>query len=147
MDPVSFDFTNNFGKMHLLVALLTHLLTTGGTARHVIHGIVGCLVLLRYQKYGNMALSSTAVTIKLIYLGFDPFVIFKLLDLSHYLLDESRIYAIAKSSRTCRTMLLSSCNTAGVFLRPKGITLNAKNHLLYANAVFSLLSSSSYICQ
>ena len=30
MDPVSYDFTNNFGKMPLLVALLTHLLATGG---------------------------------------------------------------------------------------------------------------------
>ena len=30
MDPVSYDFTNNFEKMPLLVALLTHLLATGG---------------------------------------------------------------------------------------------------------------------
>ena len=30
MDPVSYDFTNNFGKMPLLVALLTHLLAAGG---------------------------------------------------------------------------------------------------------------------
>ena len=29
MDPVSYDFTNDFGKMPYLVALLTHLLTTG----------------------------------------------------------------------------------------------------------------------
>ena len=30
MDPVIFDFTNNFGNMPLLVVLLTHLLATGG---------------------------------------------------------------------------------------------------------------------
>ena len=30
MDPVSYDFTNNFGKMPLSMALLTHLLATGG---------------------------------------------------------------------------------------------------------------------
>ena len=30
MDPVSYAFTNNFGKMPFLVALLTHLLATGG---------------------------------------------------------------------------------------------------------------------
>ena len=30
MDPVSYDFTENFGKMPLLVAFLTHLLKTGG---------------------------------------------------------------------------------------------------------------------
>ena len=43
MDPVSYDFTNNFGKIPLLVALLTHLLPKGGMARRLIHGIVGCL--------------------------------------------------------------------------------------------------------
>ena len=30
MDPVSSDCTNNFGKMPLLAALLTHLLAIGG---------------------------------------------------------------------------------------------------------------------
>ena len=30
MDPASYDFTNNFEKMFLLVALLMDLLTTGG---------------------------------------------------------------------------------------------------------------------
>ena len=30
MDPASYDFTNNFEKMSLLVALLMDLLTTGG---------------------------------------------------------------------------------------------------------------------
>ena len=30
MDPFSNDFTNNFGKMPLLVALLTHEFATGG---------------------------------------------------------------------------------------------------------------------
>ena len=30
MDPVSNDFTNNFGKMTLLVVLLTHILAKGG---------------------------------------------------------------------------------------------------------------------
>ena len=30
MDPVSYDLTNNFGKMPLLVVLLTYLLATGG---------------------------------------------------------------------------------------------------------------------
>ena len=43
MDPVSHDFTNNFGKMPLLVAVLTHLLATGGDGRKCLHGIVGCL--------------------------------------------------------------------------------------------------------
>ena len=44
MDPVSYDFTNNFGKMLLFVSLFTHLLETGGMARYAIHGIVSCLV-------------------------------------------------------------------------------------------------------
>ena len=43
MVPVSYDCTNNFGKMPLLVALLMHSLAMGEMARHVIHGIVGCL--------------------------------------------------------------------------------------------------------
>ena len=44
MDPVSYDFINNFQKMPLTVALLTHLLATGGDgARHALHGIIGCL--------------------------------------------------------------------------------------------------------
>ena len=46
MDPVSYDFTNNFGNMPLLVTLLTHSLATGGggaMAKHVIHDIAGCL--------------------------------------------------------------------------------------------------------
>ena len=43
MDPASYDCTNNFGKKPLLVALLTHILAIGEMARHVIHGIVGCL--------------------------------------------------------------------------------------------------------
>ena len=30
MDPVSYDFTKNLGKMPLTVALSTHLLATGG---------------------------------------------------------------------------------------------------------------------
>ena len=33
MDPISYNFTNNFGKMPLLVALLTHLLATGGDGK------------------------------------------------------------------------------------------------------------------
>ena len=43
MDPVSYDCTNNFGKMPLLEALLMHSLAIGEMARHVIHGIIGCL--------------------------------------------------------------------------------------------------------
>ena len=46
MDPVSYDCTNNFGKMPLLVALLTHKLAIGGdgqTCYTSLHGIVGCL--------------------------------------------------------------------------------------------------------
>ena len=41
IDPVSDYFTKNFRKSPLLVVLLTHLLAE--MARHVIHGIVGCL--------------------------------------------------------------------------------------------------------
>ena len=43
MDPFSYDCTDNFGKIPLLLTLLTHLLAIGGMSRHVIHGIVGCL--------------------------------------------------------------------------------------------------------
>ena len=43
MDPVSYDFTTNFEKLSLLVALLMHLQTIRGMTRHLIHGIVGCL--------------------------------------------------------------------------------------------------------
>ena len=44
MDPVSYDFTKNFGKMPLLVALLTHLLATEGDGQtcYTMHDIVGC---------------------------------------------------------------------------------------------------------
>ena len=44
-DPVSYDFTNNFENMPLLVALLMHIVTTGGggDSHTCTHGIVGCL--------------------------------------------------------------------------------------------------------
>ena len=54
MDPVSYDFTSNFGKMSLLVPLLMYLLTTGEIAKHVIHGIQGIL-LPRFQIDRNVA--------------------------------------------------------------------------------------------
>ena len=43
MHSVSYDFTNNFEKMSLLVALLTHSLATVRDGQTVKHGIVGCL--------------------------------------------------------------------------------------------------------
>ena len=93
MDPVSYDFTNNFGKMPQLVALLRIYLQQGEMARNVIHCIVGCLATsvanvperwiqsIKQYKCHNKYITT---------FGHDPFYIFKLLDLSHYLLDDPR---------------------------------------------------------
>ena len=43
MDPVSYDLTNNFEKMPLLMALLTHLLATGRDGQTCYTWHVGCL--------------------------------------------------------------------------------------------------------
>ena len=52
-----------------------------------------------------------------------------------------------KSSYPCTTIFISSWNTAGALLKPKGMTLNWNNPLWHVKAVFSLLSSSSFTCQ
>ena len=80
MDPVRYDFTNNFGeKMPLLVALLKHLLAKGEIARHVIHGIFGCLatgVAKVPERLKNSIKEHICyINIKL-YFSFDPFFIF-----------------------------------------------------------------------
>ena len=53
MDPASYEFTNNFGKMLLLVALLLHLLATGGDGQTCYTWYRWLQpVLPRYQKDG-----------------------------------------------------------------------------------------------
>ena len=55
MDPASYDFTNYFEKLPLLVAILMHFQQRNKIARHVISLFAQQPVLPMYKKYGEKA--------------------------------------------------------------------------------------------